>query len=70
MIKNESSGQYKYHTETAQYYLSRYIEELRQHFLLNDYLIIKILEREIKEIKRKNLPKLLQMFLNKNKTTD
>lgn len=54
MIENEISKHYKIQSEKARYYLKRYIEELKLHFLIEDKHIIRILNAEIKDLKKQN----------------
>ena len=54
MNERELLEHYKRQSERAQYYIKRYIDELKLHFLLEDEHIIKIFEEEIKFLKKKN----------------
>ncbi len=58
MGENELLEHIKKQSMKAQYYLQRYIDELKLHFWLEDKQIIKILETEIKKLKKKNPPNL------------
>lgn len=62
MNKREILTQYKNRQIKAQYYLKRYIDELKFHFELNDCHIIKILKAQISYFKAKN--PLLMAFKN------
>ena len=56
-MKNEILEHYKQQSEKAQKYLVRYIEELKLHFGITDSQIIKILDKELKNLKAKFYPK-------------
>lgn len=54
MSEKELLEHFKIQRMKAQYYLQRYIDELKLHFGIDDIHIIKILENEIKILKNKD----------------
>ena len=54
MSNEELIEHYNLQRQKAQYYLQRYIDELKLHFGIDDFHIMKILENEIRIIKSKN----------------
>ena len=54
MSEKELLEHFKIQRMKAQYYLQRYIDELKLHFGIEDIHIIKILENEIKILKNKD----------------
>ena len=66
MSRNELLEHYKRQSTKAQYYLERYIDELRLHFALDDFHIIKILEKQVKTLKSRLTSRKLFWFFNKD----
>ena len=66
MSEKELSEHFKIQRTKAQYYLQRYIDELKLHIGIDDFHIIKILENEIRSIKNKNNSSKWFNFLRKN----
>ena len=66
MDNKELIEHYNLQQQKAQYYLQRYIDELKLHFGIDDFHIIKILEHEIKIIKNKNKSYKWFNFFKKN----
>lgn len=54
MGERELLEHYKNQRVKAQYYLHRYIDELKFHFGLEDNHILKIFKKELKVLKSKN----------------
>lgn len=65
MREQEIKEYYKMQAVKAQYYLSRYINELQLHFSLDDFYIIKILETQLRVMKIKNRSKNWTKFFKK-----
>lgn len=57
MSERELLEHYKNQRAKAQYYLHRYIDELKLHFGLEDSHILKIFEKELKILRAKNFQK-------------
>ena len=57
---------YKIQQQKAQYHLQRYIDELKLHFGIDDFHIIKILENEIRIAKNKSSYNKWFNFFRKN----
>ena len=66
MNNEELIEHFKLQQQKAQYYLQRYIDELKLHFGIDDFHIIKILENEIRITKNKNPPKKWFDFFKRN----
>ena len=66
MSERELLEHYKNQCAKAQYYLHRYIDELKLHFGLEDNQILKIFEKERKILKSKNFDRAWFNFFKNN----